>query len=431
MNGGSPFRTQTLDPVSNYKESDMKFKFNLTRTKGEKSPLRLAITDKDLPGGRLYASTGITVKIADWKPKEQELKELKKSDPANGAINARLHDIKKELKEFLDDENNTINKATITHLINPEVVRVKGELTMIEWMRDDLTGRANIKKSTVKSIRESIDVLEDYTTANAPDLSFHNFTFTVYEKFEKYMNTVRNNGNGMMPSSMGKVIKNIKALLSRADLNSSFSVCADYHRFVVKRESMDDPRIALQAEERKALLELDLSNNPRLDKARDLFLLGVFTGMRESDFSEMKKEDFNLNKNVIGKMNQKTGKYVYIPFFGPVKDLYQKYDGDFPTLSQQKLNEYIKEVAVLAELDRMVPVKVKEKGLIVSKSIPLNEALSSHDARRTFVTAALNEWKIPVADVAGITGQALKTIQRYNNPDREEVAAKYSNLNVA
>ncbi|MEI7586818.1 hypothetical protein [Runella sp.] len=58
--------------------------------------------------------------------------------------------------------------------------------------------------------------------------------------------------------------------------------------------------ISLTEEELAAMYALNLSDNPRLDKVRDLFLIGANTGLRFSDFTTIKPHNL---KKVIDEYN--------------------------------------------------------------------------------------------------------------------------------
>ena len=105
-------------------------------------------------------------------------------------------------------------------------------------------------------------------------------------------------------------------------------------------------KIALSFGELEKLFSLDLSGNQRLERVRDLFLIGAFSGLRFSDFSRLRPEHIAKveGEKMIAITTQKTGEQVFIPLFPILEILLEKYDFAVPTISGQKMNDYLKEL---------------------------------------------------------------------------------------
>ena len=95
--------------------------------------------------------------------------------------------------------------------------------------------------------------------------------------------------------------------------------------------------IYLTVTEIESIYELDLSNNSRLDKVRDLFIIGCFTGLRFSDLIQLRQENIINDGNLARIRTQKTGEIVVIPLNKHVKQILTKYNGKIPdSISNQK-----------------------------------------------------------------------------------------------
>jgi integrase len=150
------------------------------------------------------------------------------------------------------------------------------------------------------------------------------------------------------------------------------------------------------------------SNLRHLERARDLFCFMAFTSLRYSDLARLKHA--NITSKGIDLYTKKTSDHITIPIIDDAKKLLDKYadykpkNGNlFPVPSSQKLNDYIKEAAKLAGLDREVIDTYcigTERHDDVQK---IHEILSCHDGRRTFVCCSL-AFGIPAAIVMSITG---------------------------
>lgn len=164
--------------------------------------------------------------------------------------------------------------------------------------------------------------------------------------------------------------------------------------------------IALNDLELKQLFDLDLSNNIRLDKARDQFKILCLTGLRESDLLTF--IDIEKDGEIVLIENKKTGKISYVPIFPELESLLNKYDGKFPKLiSSQKLGDYIKEIGkMLPILNKPHKVKFVKGGKPITEIKPRYMYLSSHVGRRTLITFLSN---------LGIENHIIQLISAHSN----------------
>ena len=165
----------------------------------------------------------------------------------------------------------------------------------------------------------------------------------------------------------------------------------------------------LNETEINAVYDFDFSTSTRLDNARDLFIIGLRTGLRISDFLRLK--DINLNRGFIEIETAKTGEPVIIPLHNQIQAILNKRNGALPyTISDQKFNEYIKEICQkvgineLTDGAKMNPeTKRKETGLY-----PKYELISSHTCRRSFASNLYG--KLPNMVIMAITGHTTEAV---------------------
>ena len=135
----------------------------------------------------------------------------------------------------------------------------------------------------------------------------------------------------------------------------------------------------------KQLYNFDFSDNKRLERVRDLFLVGAWTGLRFSDFTRITKE--HIKGNFIEIEQQKTGKRVLIPLHPVVSEIWQRYGEKLPpNITNQKLNDYIKEVCKIVGLTDYEHKTITKGGVKTSTRYEKWELVSSHTARRSFAT---------------------------------------------
>jgi integrase len=168
----------------------------------------------------------------------------------------------------------------------------------------------------------------------------------------------------------------------------------------------------LDEAELQALADLDLADNPHLDRVRDQFLLLAWTGCRYSDLGKLTRK-YIVNEDgydCFKLEQQKTGAKVVIPILPPIVPILEKYDYQPPRpISNQRFNDYIKIVAKMAGLDDEVAVShtQQQKGEFVPGRVETRrakwQAVTAHSARRSFAT---NMYKrgFPTLAIMAITG---------------------------
>ena len=150
------------------------------------------------------------------------------------------------------------------------------------------------------------------------------------------------------------------------------------------------------------------SSKNYLDKARDLFCFMCYTSLRYSDLKNLKRAF--ITNDCIDMYAQKTKGKLKIPLVNGAKRIMEKYKDNpgenvFPVPSSQKLNEYIREAAKEAGLDREVITTTFCGTKRVEKVCKLHEAMSCHAGRRTFICISLS-LGIPQTTVMKCTGHS-------------------------
>ena len=172
------------------------------------------------------------------------------------------------------------------------------------------------------------------------------------------------------------------------------------HRFKVISEESEN--IYLNETELIQIDKLDLTDKPKLDNVRDLFLIGCYTGLRFSDLSHLTNDD--IKGDFIHIRQQKTGNPVLIPLHPVVKKIWQKHGNKPPrNISNQRFNEYIKEVCRLAGIDSPEHKAITKGGIKQSVKYKKYELVTSHTARRSFATN-LYKSGFPSTSIMQITG---------------------------
>lgn len=145
-----------------------------------------------------------------------------------------------------------------------------------------------------------------------------------------------------------------------------------------------------------------------LSKARDMFCFMAFTSLRYSDLAKLRPS--NIIDGYLDFCTEKTDDKLRIALnehAQKIIDKYSWYKGDtvFPVPSNQKLNDYLKEAAKLAGLDREITQVYFKGNTRHEDTYKFWEQISCHDARRTFVCCSL-ALGIPPSVVMSCTGHS-------------------------
>jgi integrase len=151
--------------------------------------------------------------------------------------------------------------------------------------------------------------------------------------------------------------------------------------------------IYLTWEEIMKLYDLKIPAKKRyLERVRDVLCFCCFTGLRYSDAFNLSKAD--VQKERIAVITQKTMDPLYIELNKYSSALLKKYE-DFPinkalpVISNQKMNEYIKELGELAEFNTPTKLVYFKNNDRIEEIRPKYAVLSTHCGRRTFIVLAL------------------------------------------
>lgn len=263
--------------------------------------------------------------------------------------------------------------------------------------------------------------LKTFQQVYAKRLDFDAFTMVFYEKFKKYLTT-----NNYSLNTIGNRIKNLKIILKWAHrdglTNNEIFRHEDFKRIHEEVET-----IYLTEEDLLKLYNLDLATQPRLDTLRDTFLIECYTGLRFSDFIQLRPQNITREPGgyILTVFTQKTGIKVSIPISPKVLAILAKHDNQTPkVITNQKFNEYLKKLAKLAGLTDLVQTARTQGGLRVTRTLEKRELITTHTARRSFAT---NAYKAGVStiDIMKMTGHKTETsFMKYIKVSSEETAIR-------
>ncbi len=358
---------------------------------------------------RLVYSFGQTIFPKDWNGKKQRVK-LKNQTTIDGKHN--LNDLLENLQKVLLSKYNQELKNGNPH---PQTLKDAMDGFIYQNSEDAETDGPTLYKLIDRFIANEIkfkgrgkspNTIKTYQTVNGhlqkfekktgTKICFEGITLDFYYKYISYLED-----EGLKQNAIAKDIQIIKLFMNEAaDLGYTDNLQFKRKKFSVNRVETDS--VYLTEKEITGLYRFDLTGNKRLEQVRDLFVFGCCVGLRFSDYSTIKPENIvRIEQDEFIKLTtQKTKETVIIPCNPIVLEIFKKYSGNRNRLpnaiSNQKFNEYIKEVCELAGLD--------ETGrLSTDMEKKLYDCVTSHTARRSFATNYYLQG-FPTLDLMKITG---------------------------
>jgi len=176
--------------------------------------------------------------------------------------------------------------------------------------------------------------------------------------------------------------------------------------------------VSLTSKEVGILEKLKLPTDS-LNQVRDLFLIGVYSGQRFSDYSVFEKAD--LQGDMIIKVAEKTEMESYIPLHTRLRALLDKYDWELPKFKIPRFNRNIQKICELAGINEQIK-EITYTGAIKKVSYhPKFKMVSSHTARRTFITLSC-ERGMPDHVIMKITGiRSFVTLIKYKKTSQNSI----------
>lgn len=358
-----------------------------------------------------YFYTQKNIEEKFWDDKNQQ---VKRSFSGSDRLNIYLNKFKQKVEDIVNDllisgDEPTTNYVKSIYQSDKTEVEKKKQYNFFEYAEIYLMNDKKISASTRKSYRTVLNKLKEYEKYARVKLDWSSFDMDFYYDFFEFYTGIE----GLTNNGFGKVIKNIKAIMNDATSNGYNTSFGFQHKnFIAIREDVNN--IYLNEEELQEIIDLDLSGQSNLEQVRDLFIFGCYTGMRYSDFSQVKPE--HIQGEIIRIKTQKTDEWVSIPLLPAVKNIMKKYKNRPNSLpkscTNQTMNRHIKEIGELAKINDS-ELKIRNKGKERIETIfNKYELICTHTARRSFATNMFKRG-IPARVIMKITGH--RTEKAFNS----------------
>lgn len=351
-------------------------------------------------GNIVAFNLGYRIEIDKWSTETQRCKANtthgKKKDSAS-VINRKIQQYesacervfqKFEVEEIIPHQNQ------FREFFNAEIgkapkLEVKVEKTFFE-VYDIFVDEESINSQwnyrTLQKMKTQKKVLEEFDH----DISFEKFNEQYLSNYQRYLER-KNHKN----STISKELAALKWFLKWA-MKKGYTKSGEFEKFKPKIKNVQKKIIFLNKSELKKFTEYEIPTDKNyLEKIRDVFLFQCFTGLRYSDVFNLKRSD--VKDGYLEITTLKTADNLIIELNSYSRKLLNKYiDVEFehnkalPVISNQKMNDYLKELAELAEIDELVTQTYFKGNERIEEVLPKYSLMSTHAGRRTFVCNALS-----------------------------------------
>ncbi|WP_298423234.1 tyrosine-type recombinase/integrase [uncultured Kordia sp.] len=404
----------------------MRSTFNLKSKKKQGKTLIYLIAHFKNEGKKFVYSTGESINPKDWDFENRQPKDLTgRTEFANTqrSIKMQLDRYANFFIKITDLYRNTGQELTIENIrseFNKEFKRTKTAgndfFTVYDLFlnekKNDKTDTGN-STSTIKRYEYNKKLLESFEEYRTKKLHFSKIDKKLYNEFISYCITEKKHSTNTLSRNIGL----FKTFMYWA-FDNNYTYKSDFKEFKnIKKEITDE--VALTMEQVTEIINHDFSKNPRLERVRDLFVFGCVTGMRYSNYSKVKEND--ISNGFINVRDQKNNsKVLSIPLNDYSKFILKKYDYKLPKITNQKFNDYVKEVIEKVGYTEDVKKTYKIGKEVIETISPFYERVSSHTARRSFITIMKNK-KIPDKVIMSYIGhKSLEVFNQYYKPNNDE-----------
>lgn len=419
-----------------------KFNFNLRDASAEvETPVNFVVR---WGSRRLVYSSGEAIPPRHWchapgqrnHQRAKETKAFPEHPEFNERLDALLSRAKAVFRKFVTDNGREPDVEELRAALDVATGRAEERTTdllkFVSAFVDSEEGKFNsdrkrpFHRATLSRYAVALELLKEYAAQRAKGSTRKAVPFSsVDADFVAGFAVFLTKSKGYAANTVVKYGRSLRLFLRRAkEAGHTVNDNVFSRRLALKEEPSE--QIYLNEEELSALYRLDLSRRPGLERARDLFIVGAWTGLRFGDLSRVQPE--HIEGDHIRIPTAKTGKEVRIPLHPFVRAIMAKYGGRVPSgITNQKQNDYIKEAAALVPaLQTKIMVGGTKGGVRREVGRSKWEMVTTHTARRSFASN-LYRGGIPARTIMAVTGhtteQSFMRYIRLSNDEHMDIIA--------
>lgn len=281
--------------------------------------------------------------------------------------------------------------------------------------------------NTPRTYKTAKNFILEFQENTGYKITFENLDLKFWDEFVKY--SYESRGEILEPGSSEKYRK----VIEPNTLAKYKTVLVSFLNWATEREYYSGIKhLKFKAPERNIdiiyLTEEDLDKlyfhkfeNEKLDRVRDIFCFGCYTGLRYSDLNTLTRD--HIQNGMISKILIKTSKSVEIPILPMTQDILDKYNYTFkslPKYSDVKLNKYIKDCSEEAKINQPFTITKYPGNKRIDITEPKHKFVVVHTSRKTFINLA-HKYNMPESLIMDIVGHSeYSTFIKYRKYEPEK-----------
>jgi len=386
-----------------------------------RAPIYVRVT---IDGHEDEFSTGLKSHVDYWdSTTKQDLERSSRAASTNKQIHEMLSDLERHFNVLAVGEER----------VSPQMLKNVFQGRPAHWSKNDAKLEAEKKHNLLEAVDVYIAMLSEKVAARKLSKS----TRDTWVLSKKYLEEYVTKGRGLSDIELKAVNKDffsefvhyltVRRTVRIAETTAEkriihlkafleFAVDKDWVKPLKGEKFSFNPKATrvtpLEYEEVLKIWEKKMHNS-RLEKVRDIFVFQCFTAFSYADLAALTPNDVKVTLDVgrfIVRSRLKTDVNATVPLLPVVAEIIAKYENDadclekgmlLPVSSNQKYNAYLKEVADICNIE---------------------SDLRTHLARHTFAHIMLNEFNLPVEDVAAMMGHnSTKSTRAYCQVGRKRL----------
>ena len=390
-------------------------------------------------GNIVAFNLGYRIEVEKWSNETQRCKANtthgKKKIPAS-VINRKLQLFEQACEDtikYFEVQKIVPTKEQFQSVFNSNIGREKKVVLEKSFFQyyDDFMAEEGAFNQWTEATKTKLKVIRNHLFNFDSELTFEKLT---EQKFIEYLNYLQRELK-LKNSTILKHISFVKWFL-RWSCRKGYNTNTFFEVFKPKLKDTQKKVIFLTPTEFKQFREYQIPEQKKyLERVRDVFLFQCFTGLRYSDVENLKKSD--IRDNFIEVTTIKTSDSLKIELNQHSRGILEKYKDykdtkgrALPVITNQKMNEYLKELAELAGIDEPIRETYYIGNERFDEVTPKYALIGTHAGRRTFICNALS-LGIPPQVVMKWTGHSdYKAMKPYIDIADETKANAMSKFNL-
>ncbi len=370
-------------------------------TRKPEVPIQVSIS---ICGVRLVTSLGYNIEPAKWDNKKQKIKQGANNSKGftYSEINSRIAEITAAFNRL--ESEIKLNQLIITKELITSIWQEKFKINTKKTILNTKKSEENaflacfdefVAKQSIAN-RWTISTLKKMNTTRLHICQFcKEPTFSTFDKngLDSYINFLQSKQQ-LIDTTTKKYLGLLKWFLRWA-LANDYPVNRDFEKFKPKFKIIDTKIVFLNWNELMTVYNFPIPKNKEyLQRVRDVFCFCCFTSLRYSDVANLKRSD--IINNTLHITTVKTANTLQIELNNYSRSILEKYKNipyennkALPVISNQKMNDYLKELGQICELNEPITQVYFRGAKRFEEVYPKYELLGTHAGRRTFICNAL------------------------------------------